>query len=233
MPGRSLIPEESAQERAPGAVVVLVHGLWMGGWSWTFLRARLARGGFDCAAFSYRSVNDSLQANARALTRFVAAIDTPVVHFVGHSLGGALICRALQDHPEPRPGRVLMLATPFLDSRTGRRLSAIAPGRALLGKTVEEWLASTPGRWDQPQQLGVIAGSLALGLGRLVAPALPRPNDGVVAVCETQVPGAAAHIVLPVSHSGMLIAPIVARQAVSFLRHGHFQAADVTAAAHP
>ena len=227
MPVSSFPPDASPQE-LEGAVVVLVHGLWMGGWSLLLLRARLARGGFDCAVFSYRSVNQSLQANAHALTRFVAAIDAPAVHFVGHSLGGALICRALLDHPEPRPGRVVMLATPFLDSRAGRHLGANAPGRALLGKTMAEWLASTPRRWDLPQQLGVIAGSLTLGFGRLVAAELPQPNDGAVVVCETQVPGATDHIVLPVSHSGMLMAPAVARQVASFLRHGRFQTAGVS-----
>jgi pimeloyl-ACP methyl ester carboxylesterase len=228
MYGTSSIPGASPEEFT-GAVVVLVHGLWTGGWSWLLLRARLQRGGFGCAVFSYRSVSQSLQANAHALTRFVSAIDAPAVHFVGHSLGGALIYRALVDHPEPRPGRVVLLATPILGSRVGRRLEASAPGRVLLGKTVVEWLASAPASWDQPQQLGVIAGSVALGLGRLVTTKPALPNDGTVAVSETQVPGATDHIVLPVSHSGMLIAPTVARQVVNFLRHGRFQEADVTA----
>ena len=228
MYGSSSIPGASPKELT-GAVVVLVHGLWTGGWSWLLLRTRLARGGFECTVFSYRSVSQSLQANAQALTRFVTAIDAPAVHFVGHSLGGALIYRALLDHPEPRPGRVVMLATPILGSRVGRRLEASAPGRVLLGKTVAQWLASAPGRWDLPQQLGVIAGSVALGLGRLVTTKLIQPNDGTVAVSETRVPGATDHIVLPVSHSGMLIAPAVAEQVVNFLRHGRFQTADATA----
>jgi pimeloyl-ACP methyl ester carboxylesterase len=231
MPGQESIFDASAQQFA-GAVVVLVHGLWMSGWSCRLLRTRLTHDGFDCAVFSYRSVSQSLQTNAHALTRFVAAIDAPAVHFVGHSLGGALICRALLDRPEPRPGRVVMLAPPFLDSRAGGRFGTSAPGRALLGKTMAEWLASTPGRWDLPQQLGVIAGSFALGFGRLVTTDLAQPNDGAVAVCETLVPGATDHIVLPVTHSGMLIAPTVAQQVVNFLRHGRFQRAEAMAACH-
>lgn len=229
MPGSSLVADAAAPEIA-GAVVVLVHGLWTGAWSCMLLRARLARRGFDCAVFSYCSVSQSLQENSHALMRFVTDIKAPAVHFVGHSLGGALIYRALLDHPEPRPGRVVMLATPILGSRVGRRLEARAPGRVVLGKTVADWLASAPGSWDQPQQLGVIAGSVALGLGRLVTTELAKPNDGTIAVSETQVPGATDHIVLPVSHSGMLIAPSVAQQVMSFLRYGRFQTADFTSA---
>jgi hypothetical protein len=43
-----------------------------------------------------------------------------------------------------------------------------------------------------------------------------------VSVAETELPGARDRIVLPVSHSGMLISRKVADQIASFLRNGHF-----------
>ncbi len=47
-------------------------------------------------------------------------------------------------------------------------------------------------------------------------------RDGMVTVQETQIQGLRDHIVLPVSHTGMLISSRVARQAVSFLKTGQF-----------
>jgi pimeloyl-ACP methyl ester carboxylesterase len=217
-----LDPNEDAECPDAGAVVVLVHGLWVNGWSWMAQRMHLQREGFSCELFSYPSVQAPLHKNAAALAAFVAAIDAPVVHLLGHSLGNALIWRALTDYPESRPGRVVMVAPPFLDSLPARRFSTFAAGHAVLGKTMEEWLATTQKRWDVPRELGIIAGNLAFGLGMIVAPELPHPHDGVVAVSETQVPGAKDHIQLPVSHTGMLIAPSVARQAAHFLRRGRF-----------
>ena len=55
-----------------------------------------------------------------------------------------------------------------------------------------------------------------------MAPDLPRPSDGVVSVAETAVPGMRDHIVLHVSHSGMLVSGAVARQICAFLRDGAF-----------
>ena len=215
-------PRGDSSAAPPREAVVLVHGLWTGNWVWALLRFHLSHAGWKPQAFAYPSVHNTLRQNASLLAEFVRALDAPVVHFVGHSLGGLVICRALLDHADRRPGRVVMLGSPFLDSFSGRRLTALAPGRALLGRSVAEWLADRPQEWNLPHELGVIAGSLPLGLGRLVAPRLPRPNDGVVAVDETLVPGARDHRVLPVSHSGMLVAPRVAREIAAFLRDGRF-----------
>ena len=51
---------------------------------------------------------------------------------------------------------------------------------------------------------------------------LPGDNDGVVTIEETRIPGLADHIVLPVSHSGMLFSGDVADQTANFLRQGKF-----------
>ena len=85
-----------------------------------------------------------------------------------------------------------------------------------------EWLGA--GRCDpgNGREIGIVAGSLPLGLGCMVAPGLPRPSDGVVSVAETDVPGMRDRIVLRVSHSGMLVSRAVARQICAFLRDGAF-----------
>ena len=48
------------------------------------------------------------------------------------------------------------------------------------------------------------------------------PNDGTVSVEETRLPGAKQHIVMPVSHTGMLLSAPVAHEVGNFLANGHF-----------
>jgi hypothetical protein len=67
---------------------------------------------------------------------------------------------------------------------------------------------------------------MSVGIGRIVAPDLPAPSDGVVSVAETRLPAARDHIVLGVNHFGMLISRAVARQVCAFLREGAFVRQD-------
>lgn len=201
--------------------VVLVHGLWMRGWVMGILALRLRRCGFRVVAFSYPSVRGSLSQNALRLSRFAAGIAAPRVHFVGHSLGGLLVLQMLAEHPEPRAGRVVLMGIPYSASHAARRLSRTALGRAMVGRGMAQWLRQQSPDSAARCEAGVIAGSRSMGLGRLLG-GLPRPNDGVVAVEETRVPGARGHVVLRVSHSGMLLSAPVARQVCAFLKDGRF-----------
>ena len=49
------------------------------------------------------------------------------------------------------------------------------------------------------------------------------PNDGVVAVSETEFPEMRDHIVLDVNHTGMLLSRTVAQQVCAFLGRRAFQ----------
>ena len=48
-------------------------------------------------------------------------------------------------------------------------------------------------------------------------------HDGTVYVSETKLASASDHIVLPVTHTGMLIDKNVTQQAIYFLQHGEFE----------
>ena len=73
----------------------------------------------------------------------------------------------------------------------------------------------------ETHEVGIIAGDVPIGFGRLVA-GFDEPNDGTVAIVETKMPGTKDHLVLPVSHKGMLISRDVVDQAAAFLRRGEF-----------
>ena len=62
----------------------------------------------------------------------------------------------------------------------------------------------------------------AFGLGPLFV-SLPGENDGVVTVEETRIEGLRDHLVLPVSHTGMLMSEPVAAQTATFLESGGFR----------
>ena len=207
------------------AVVVYVHGLWLSGHEAFMLRRRMERErGFDWRAFSYASTLLNMSEIADALNEFIASIDAPVVHLLGHSLGGIAILRCLERHPRQPPGRVVFMGTPCLASRAANAVARFRLGRALLGQAAgEELLFAHQRHWPHERELGIIAGDQSLSLGRLMVD-FNEPNDGTIAVSETRLPGAQAQLVLPVSHSGMLISPRVAFEVGQFLEHGHFGA---------
>lgn len=204
--------------------IVLVHGLWMHGLAMRVIQRRLERCGYDVRAYSYSTVRCSLDENAERLARHIEALGCGPVHLVGHSMGGLVALAAARLLPSALRGRIVMCGTPFGDSFSGRRLERFPGGRWLLGKCMAQWLheARAPLPADAGLDIGVIAGDGGFGMGRLIAPALPRPHDGVIAVIETRVPGMRDHIVLPVSHTAMLVSREVIRQACAYLARGRF-----------
>jgi len=205
------------------SAIVVIHGLWMHGLALGILRNRLAqRTEWPASAFSYRSVSRALPENARRLRRRIDEIDAATVHLVGHSLGGVLALQMLNLFPTDRIGRIVCLGSPLVDSSAARRLSRWGPGRKVVGRTLRDGVLEQPlVSVDGSREVGVIAGSVALGLGAIVG-RLDSPHDGVVSVRETQLPGIADHLVLPVNHIGMLFSSKVAEQAAHFLRNGTF-----------
>ena len=206
---------------ADGGRVVLVHGLWMNRWAMLPLAWRLERCGFRVTRHGYRSVSRGLRENARTLAA-ACRKDHRRLHLVGHSLGGLVIMAMLQEHPEIPVHRVVLIGSPYADSAAAHGLARFTWSRGVLGHTMQDWLRQPRPRVPDGVELGVIAGDAPFGLGRLFV-RLPTPNDGVVMLDETRVPGAADSVVLHTSHSAMLVSRAVARAACAFLKNGHFK----------
>lgn len=217
----SLTPTVSAQP--PAESVVLVHGLWMTGMESGLLRKRLDEEyGFTTRQYSYHTVQVGLEDNIRLLHEFLGDVPGEVVHVVGHSLGGLLALHTLLRFPEARPGRVVCLGSPLRGSIAARAMAGLPFGEDVLGATIREAVLNGGlEAWRGTREVGVIAGTLAVGLGAVIEN-LPEPNDGTIAVVETQLPGIKDHLELSVSHTGLLVSPQVASQTAYFLRHGVF-----------
>ena len=210
----------AAMTKLSRPAVILVHGLWLGGWTMQGLRLRLARRGYAAHVFTYPSTEQSLDLHAQRLAARIGELDEPVIHLVGYSLGGLVVLRSLRNHGEQRIGRVVLMGTPVRACMAGQRLEHLAGGKRLLGASRDIW-RSLPEVFRPRCELGVIAGSRPWGLGRMLT-RLPGINDGVVRLEETDAAGMRDRIVLPLSHSGMLVSAHAARAVAEFLERGAF-----------
>lgn len=195
----------------------------MPAWVMALHQRRIGAQGFGTVQFGYRSVRASLQDNAARLAACVRDHGPAPVHLVGHSLGGVLALFATARHGLAQVRRIVLVGSPYAGSHAARALGRWRLGRRMLGRTLPEWLDADKPSCPPGVELGVIAGNRRCGLGVLVDPQLPTPNDGVVSVAETVVPGMQEHRVLPVTHATMLCSASVSRRIVCFLRSGRFE----------
>ena len=202
--------------------IVLIHGIWVSGWVMKPLARFLEAQGYATSLFCYPSVTRSPVENAMPLQRHVETLDAEQVHFVAHSLGGVLLLNFFSHYPEQRPGRLVILGSPLNGSTKAKRILALPFGRKMLGRSVIGGLLDGGLRCPPGREVGVIAGSRALGLGLLLGP-FRQPNDGTVAVAETRLGGLSDHLVLHTSHTGMLLSKQVAGQVLAFIREGRFR----------
>ena len=205
-----------------GETVVLIHGMYLGAWTMAWLATRLRAQGWCSCRFSNPTVRRSLANSVQPLQHLLSRVDTPVVHMVAHSLGGLLIRHLFHRFPNQRPGRVVTLGTPHQASHVAEALAARPWSRWILGRCGREVLLEAAPPWTGSHELGVIAGTLGMGIGRMV-PHLPVPNDGTVAVAETRLFQATDWVSLPVTHTGMLLSAQVAEQVHAFLASGRFR----------
>ena len=196
--------------------VVLVHGLWMTGREMRVLGGRLEEAGFRVRYFRYRSWRGGLAQAVGDLRKFVEAADGERVHLVGHSLGGVVIAKMVEEAPLSRPGRVAMLGSPMGGSEAAGIMSRRRVGRWLVGGVIREGIVEHSPKWPGGRDLLVVAGDIPLGSGLLLG--LPKPHDGVVRVEETRVEGVRT-VTVRASHVGLLLS-----RKVAALLSGYFQA---------
>jgi pimeloyl-ACP methyl ester carboxylesterase len=122
--------------------------------------------GYRTVNFSYPSMTRTPGQNAADLQALLEHQDTPVVHFLAHSMGGLVVRHLFHDHPKQRPGRVVTLGTPHQGSYAARIMHYSGLG-FFVGEALEEGLMGGAPPWTAPNQLGSIAGTLNMGFGLL------------------------------------------------------------------
>ncbi len=201
--------------------IIVIHGLWMTGFEMGWLRRQLRDQGYKPIRFSYRMLSRSLDFNMDKLRDVIRQQSGPV-HLVGHSLGGVLALQTLSKYPDLKVARVVCMGTPLRDTHAGRNVARFGFGRFMLGKTLPDGVFKRPLKdWRGKQQVGSIAGSMGVGVGHLVAN-LKKPNDGMIEAEETKLSGVTDNVLLPVTHTSMLMSHRVVDQIDHFLRRGRF-----------
>jgi pimeloyl-ACP methyl ester carboxylesterase len=183
--------------------------------------ARLARSGYAARIFAYRG-RSPLDANVESFARFCReTLNGGPAHFVGHSLGGLLILEMLNRHPEIAVASAMLLGAPVRGCFAGRRLGRARVGRWMMGACRPLW-DERSAAWKRDAPLGVVAGTLPLGLGRALG-RLPGANDGVACVAETAVDGMTAQALLPLGHSALIVSSRVSDLMLRFFSSGRFE----------
>ena len=202
--------------------VVFIHGLYMTGVEFGLLRRRVEATGFATQRYQYHSLLRGVDENAMLLADHLKSISTERLHLVGHSLGGMVILRMFQRGATLPPGRVVFMGSPVRGSQAAVNLKDRGWG-FLLGRSGPEGLTLPhEAVWNEPRELGVIAGTHAFSINPF-HPDIPKPHDGMVSVEETRITGAKDSTELHLAHTTMLFSNQLAEQVSAFLKDGKFR----------
>ncbi|HID44311.1 MAG TPA: alpha/beta fold hydrolase [Chromatiaceae bacterium] len=207
-------------------VVVLLHGLGRSTQAMRYLQYRLENAGYEVFNIGYpstRLTSDDIVHLLQDRVRICCA-HSQKVHFVGHSLGGLMVRALLGEKREVNLGRVVVLGTPnqgtqLVDWLTGNRLFNVLAGPTALHLGTGED-AFPRGLPEPDYDLGVIAGDRSINpIGSWV---LSGPDDGIVSVESTRIPGMKDFMLTSAGHVLMRYSDEVADAVIHFLRTGSF-----------
>lgn len=187
----------------------------------------------------YTAIDIGYPSTRRDMGRLAAIVAEVLSHlggaeridFVAQSMGNIVLrrffheCRRTGKPVDPRFGRMVMLGPPNLGTQLGRKIVPLDVTRRLFGPAARQLAC----HFEQLQEtldtppipFGIVAGGGSSGRGR--NPLIQGDDDGIVAVAETRLPGAADFRRVPAFHATIMDRPVVRQLTRQFLQHGYFE----------
>ena len=208
--------------------MVLLHGIGRSDLSMRWMERKLTDAGYDVLNIGYPSTEHSIEHLSEnelhpAIMDCCSETEQPV-HFVTHSMGGIVVRYYLASHEMDNLGRVVMLSPPNQGSELADWVAENEFLGRFLGPSAEQLgtdSASVPNQLGAVDfEVGIITGNRTLN--PLYSGIIPGADDGKVSVERAKVEGMADFLIVPHTHTYIMLADDVIYQTVYFLQHGEF-----------
>lgn len=213
----SCAPAQTAPERE---TVVLLHGMGRTRASMAILAQRFKKAGYETLNFPYTQKGTPLDDLSASLAAYIEGhVRTPRYHLVAHSLGNIVIRNALRKSLKPGLGRIVMLAPPN---------NAVPLAKRLKDNGLYRWITHDSGQKLSEEafyeglpvptvEFGIIAGDRGNNLTS------KGPNDGILDVELTKLPGMKDFVTVHHTHSLIMNAKDTFVYAKRFIETGAFE----------
>lgn len=204
--------------------IILLHGLFMNRLIMNKLGKFLSEMGYKVYHFEYQSLTYQKDIVLPALNKLVSSIPESELYFIGHSMGGLVARLYLSEYKIQKEDCALItIATPHKGSHLAKYLSGTKL-KPILGSAGAVGIIAEIEPWSRPVELGCIAGSTDFGFNSFFERFHSKQgvSDGTVFLEEAILDSATASVVLPYSHTGIILMQETAEQCDYFIKNRKF-----------